>query len=64
MSSYLTAKFTCPLLKITEGMHVWEKVTVLLQMQAIKFQAHLGTHLLISHSDHLFVPLMFDELKF
>lgn len=62
ISSYLSAKFIGHLLKIIEDIYVWGKVTVLLQMQVIKFKVHLGTCLLMSHSDHLFVSLTFDEL--
>lgn len=63
-SSHLSAIFICNLLKITESMHIWEKVTVLLQMQVIKVKVHLGTCLSVSRSDDFFVPLTFDELGF
>lgn len=62
MSSHLSAKFICNLLKITEGMHVGGKVSVLLQIKVIKFKVHLGICLLMFCSVTLFVPLTFDEL--
>lgn len=63
-SSHLSAKFICHLLKITESMHICEKVTVLLQMQVIKVKMNLGTCLSVSYSNNFFVPLTFDELGF
>lgn len=45
-------------------MHLWEKVTVLRQMQVIKVKVHLCTCLSVSRSDNIFVPLTFDELGF